>query len=59
MLRVGERTGMMGDMMERAATFHEDELQRWVERFTRKYGVKTSDTAKKASEAAKKAAPQA
>jgi len=30
-----------------------------VERFTRKYGVKTSDTAKKASETAKKAASQA
>jgi general secretion pathway protein F len=35
MLRVGERTGMMGDMMERAAMFHEEELARWVERFTR------------------------
>src|SRR5581483_5160782 len=35
MLRVGERTGMMGDMMERTAAFHEEELARWVERFTR------------------------
>jgi general secretion pathway protein F len=35
MLRVGERTGMMGEMMERAAGFHEEELARWVERFTR------------------------
>jgi general secretion pathway protein F len=35
MLRVGERTGMMGEMMERAAAFHEEELARWVERFTR------------------------
>jgi len=35
MLRVGERTGMMGDMMERAAGFHEEELARWVERSTR------------------------
>jgi general secretion pathway protein F len=37
MLRVGERTGMMGDMMERAAAFHEEELARWVERFTRTF----------------------
>jgi general secretion pathway protein F len=35
MLRVGERTGQMGQMMERIATFHEEELARWVERFTR------------------------
>jgi general secretion pathway protein F len=37
MLRVGERTGMMGDMMERTAAFHEEELSRWVERFTRTF----------------------
>jgi general secretion pathway protein F len=37
MLRVGERTGMMGDMMERSAAFHEEELGRWVERFTRTF----------------------
>lgn len=35
MLRVGERTGRMGEMMERIAAFHEEELARWVERFTR------------------------
>jgi general secretion pathway protein F len=35
MLRVGERTGQMGEMMERIAAFHEEELARWVERFTR------------------------
>lgn len=35
MLRVGERTGQMGDMMERIAVFHEEELARWVERFTK------------------------
>ena len=35
MLRVGERTGRMGEMMERIAVFHEEELARWVERFTR------------------------
>jgi general secretion pathway protein F len=37
MLRVGERTGQMGEMMERIAAFHEEELQRWVERFTRTF----------------------
>jgi general secretion pathway protein F len=35
MLRVGERTGQMGEMMERIAVFHEEELARWVERFTK------------------------
>lgn len=35
MLRVGERTGKMGEMMERIATFYEDETARWVERFTK------------------------
>ena len=35
MLRVGERTGQMGEMMERIAAFHDEELARWVERFTR------------------------
>jgi general secretion pathway protein F len=35
MLRVGERTGDMGAMMERIAAFHEDEIARWVDRTTR------------------------
>jgi len=35
MLRVGERTGRMGEMMERIATFHEEEMARWMERFTK------------------------
>lgn len=35
MLRVGERTGRMGEMMERIAAFHEEEAARWVERFTK------------------------
>ncbi|MBI5785670.1 MAG: type II secretion system F family protein [Rhodocyclales bacterium] len=35
LLMVGERTGQMGDMMERIAEFHEDETARWVESFTR------------------------
>lgn len=37
MLRVGERSGRMGDMMERIATFYEDDTARWVERFTRMF----------------------
>lgn len=35
MLRVGERTGKMGEMMERIAGFYEEETARWVERFTK------------------------
>ena len=35
LLIVGERTGRMGEMMERVASFHEDETARWVESFTR------------------------
>jgi len=35
MLRVGERTGQMGEMMERVAAFHDEEMARWVEWFTR------------------------
>lgn len=31
MLRVGERTGMMGEMMERIGNFHDEEIARWVE----------------------------
>ena len=31
MLRVGERTGRMGEMMERIAAFHDEEMARWVE----------------------------
>ncbi|ALK97525.1 type II secretion system protein [Massilia sp. WF1] len=35
MMRVGERTGQMGEMMERIAGFYEEELARWIERFTK------------------------
>jgi len=35
MLRVGERTGQMGEMMERIAAFHDEETSRWVERFVK------------------------
>ena len=35
LLRVGERTGRMGEMMERIAIFHDEEMARWVDWFTR------------------------
>jgi len=35
MLRVGERTGRMGEMMERIARFHDEEIARWVDWFAR------------------------
>lgn len=35
MLRVGERGGRMGEMMERIAAFYDEELALWVEWFTR------------------------
>jgi general secretion pathway protein F len=35
LLAVGERGGNMGEMMDRAATFHDEEISRWVEWFTR------------------------
>jgi general secretion pathway protein F len=31
LLRVGEQTGRMGDMMDRIADFHEEELNRWID----------------------------
>ncbi len=35
LLRVGERTGQMGEMMERIAVFYEEETLRWIERFVK------------------------
>ena len=35
MLRVGERSGNMGEMMERIAAFYDEELSRWVNLVTR------------------------
>lgn len=35
MLRFGERTGNMGAMMERIASFYDEEMARWVDWFTR------------------------
>jgi general secretion pathway protein F len=37
MLAVGEHSGNMGEMMERIATFHDEEMSRWVEWFTRMF----------------------
>jgi general secretion pathway protein F len=35
MLRVGERSGNMGEMTERIAAFYDDEIGRWVAIVTR------------------------
>jgi general secretion pathway protein F len=35
MLGVGEKSGNMGEMLESIAVFHDEELSRWVEWFTR------------------------
>jgi general secretion pathway protein F len=37
MLVVGESSGSMGDMMDRIAGFHDEELARWVDWFTRMF----------------------
>jgi general secretion pathway protein F len=37
MLRVGERTGKMGEMMERIGQFYDDEIARWIDWFTRMF----------------------
>jgi general secretion pathway protein F len=37
MLVVGEQSGNMGEMMDRAASFHDEELARWVDWFTRMF----------------------
>ena len=35
LLRVGEKSGRMGEMMERVAVFHDEEMARWVDWFMR------------------------
>lgn len=35
MVRIGEESGRLGEMMTRAARFHDDETARWMERFSR------------------------
>ena len=37
MMAVGERSGDMGQMMERIACFHDDEMARFVDWFTRAF----------------------
>ena len=37
MLRVGERSGELGAMLTRSAAFHDGEITRWIERFTRTF----------------------
>lgn len=35
LFNVGEKTGTLDKMMERAASFHEEQMMRWVDRFTK------------------------
>jgi general secretion pathway protein F len=35
MMRLGEESGRLGEMMSRAARFHDEENTRWIERFSR------------------------
>lgn len=35
MLRVGERSGELGQMLTQSATFYDGEISRWIDRFTR------------------------
>jgi general secretion pathway protein F len=35
MLSVGEQSGNMGEMMDSIAQFHDEEISRWVDWFTR------------------------
>lgn len=37
LMRVGERTGQLGDMLTRAARFHDGEIERFIARFTRSF----------------------
>jgi general secretion pathway protein F len=37
LLRVGEQTGQMGEMMERIAAFYEDDMERWTDKFIRMF----------------------
>lgn len=38
LLRVGEQTGNMGEMMERIAAFHDEEMARWIDTVSRLFG---------------------
>ncbi|HEV3106599.1 MAG TPA: type II secretion system F family protein [Trinickia sp.] len=37
MLRVGERSGEMGNMLTQSAAFYDGEITRWIDRFTRSF----------------------
>lgn len=37
LMRVGEQSGRLGQMLERAAQFHDDETSRWIERFSKAF----------------------
>lgn len=37
MLRVGERSGELGQMLTQSATFYDGEITRWIDRFTRTF----------------------
>jgi general secretion pathway protein F len=37
MLRVGERSGRMGEMMQATAAFYDEDMARWVDAFTRTF----------------------
>lgn len=37
LIRVGERTGQLGDMLARSARFHDGEIERFIARFTRSF----------------------
>nr|WP_315484282.1 type II secretion system F family protein [uncultured Undibacterium sp.] len=37
MLRVGERSGEMGQMLNQSAEFYDGEISRWIDRFTRMF----------------------
>ena len=38
LIRVGEQTGNMGEMMERIAAFHDEEMARWIDMVSRLFG---------------------
>jgi general secretion pathway protein F len=37
LLAVGERSGELGSMLEQSASFHDGEIERWIDRFTRSF----------------------
>ncbi|MBV8503812.1 MAG: type II secretion system F family protein [Paucibacter sp.] len=37
LLRVGERTGQLGALLQQSAAFYDEEIARWIDRFTRSF----------------------